>query len=141
MSTTNSSGSDLGSDVQIIREILFGDQAKYFQQRIEALETETSSLKEENRQLRKALADESKARQRDNAASEERLKALIAELAKQLEDNNQSQKGAQNELRSNTEARFQQYEAARSSDLKQQNELIASLLAALKSYKQHTISD
>jgi hypothetical protein len=127
MSTANPSEANLGSDVQIIRDILFGEQAKTFQQRIEALEEET-------RQLRKALADESKARQRDSAASEERLKLLIAELTKQLENTDQGQTKALDELRSNSEA-------ARSSDLKRQNELVVSLMAALESFKQYITSD
>jgi Sec-independent protein translocase protein TatA len=127
MGTTNSAEANLGSDVQIIREILFGEQAKSFQQRIEALEEET-------RQLRKALADESKTRQRDNAASEERLKLLIAELTKQLENTDQSQTKALGELRTSNEA-------ARSSDLKKQNELLVSLMAALETFKQYIASD
>ena len=127
MSTTNKSGDNLGGDVQIIREILFGEQAKSFQKRIETLEEET-------RQLRKALADENKARQRDSAASEERLKSLIAELTKQLETTDQNQTKALSELHSSNEA-------MRSSDLKQQNELLVSLMAALEAFKQYIASD
>jgi len=127
MSTTNKSEANLGGDVQIIREILFGEQAKFFQQRIEALEEET-------RQLRKALADENKARQRDSAASEERLKSLIAELTKQLEVTDQNQTKALGDLHSSNEA-------TRSSDLKQENELLVSLMAALETFQKYITSD
>lgn len=127
MSTTNKSEASLGGDVQIIREILFGEQAKSFQQRIEALEEET-------RQLRKALADENKARQRDSAASEERFKSLIAELTRQLEATDQSQTKALGDLHSSNEA-------TRSLDLKQQNELLVSLMAALETFQKYIASD
>lgn len=141
MGTTNSQDADLKTDVQIIREILFGDQSKNFQQRIESLDVEISSLKEEIRQLRKALADAQKKRQRDDEASEERHKLMIAELTKQLERTDQSQKKVLDELRSSLESRFQKHETDHTSTLKQHNEFLSSLMALLDSYKQQTSSD
>jgi len=141
MSPTKSSETELSDDVQIIREILFGDQAKNFQKRIEALEAKTSSLTEENRRLRKSLTDESEARQHALEASQESLKNLVTELSQQLKMVDQSLTKLVDELRSSTEARFQQTETARSSDMKEQNDLVVALLAALEGYKRHTASN
>jgi hypothetical protein len=140
MGVTSASDVDLKTDVQVIREILFGEQSKLFQQRIETLENEAAGLKEEIRQLRAALADEMKDRQRESESGEERLKQLISDLTVRQANEDQVLRQALDELRQVAEARFKQNEAFQSTELQRARELASGLLAALEAYRQHTPS-
>jgi len=55
------------NEVERIRDILFGEQYSFLQERIEALETAISSVRRENAQLRKLLEMEVTAREDDIA--------------------------------------------------------------------------
>ncbi len=98
MTTKASEELTLGSDVQIIREILFGQQSKQFQERIAALEEAVDALRQENARLRAdlsaELASERQAREDEHHAGSEQLNLKIeeetrcrAEALKELEQN------------------------------------------------------
>ncbi len=94
MTTKASEELTLGSDVQIIREILFGQQSKQFQDRIVALEEAVAALRQENASLRADLAAEQQAREDEHSAGSEQLNLKIeeetrcrAESLKELEQN------------------------------------------------------
>lgn len=129
-------------DVQIIRDILFGEQARLFQEQIEA-------LREENRQLRAALQAEASAREQADKAGLEKLggaEGQIRQRAGTLEEMLQAQIEAEAEERSRAVeeilARLQQaqkeiateFAAVRQGQraaLKQQADLALSLAASL----------
>ncbi len=94
MTTKASEELTLGSDVQIIREILFGQQAKQFQDRIAALEEAVAALRQENLRLRNDLNVERQAREDEHRAGSEQLNLKIeeetrcrTEALKELEQN------------------------------------------------------
>lgn len=120
MTTKASEELNLGSDVQIIREILFGQQSKQFQDRIMALEQAVVSLRDENARLREDLNVERQAREGEHRAGsdqlnqrieeetrcraetlmelEQKLTALIEKIHIQLEEQNKQQLADQNAM-------------------------------------------
>ena len=63
MATHTTEDAEIGNDVQIIRNILFGEQVQLINKHIKTMEENISALKQENHQLRQALEAETKSRQ------------------------------------------------------------------------------
>lgn len=148
---------NLNDDVQVIREILFGEQVKLFKERIEALEEAVASLQQENNQLREALSAEAQARQREDRAGGDQLgethqqllsgmKALEEQLAGQIESECQDRKKAVEDLDGSVREQFEQTHRQNAQEfaalhqlhhtsLEQQEELTAALAAALTTYR------
>ena len=113
-----------GNDVQVIREILFGEQSQRIGEHFSKLESLIASLQEENQQLRQALAAEAKARQEDNQARQ----AAIAEL-----------EGCMNErFQQAQQENAQQLEATREKHNLDMSRLVSLLASALAGYQEQT---
>lgn len=140
---------NLRDDVQIIRDILFGEQARFFKEHIETLEGAVSALQEETRQLQAALLAESESRQKADQAGLEKLagaeqqilrrvKGLEEQLLARIESENQARGAGQNELLAHLQqvqkeitGEFAAVRQAQRAALKQQAELALSLAAGL----------
>jgi hypothetical protein len=147
----------LPNDVQIIREILFGDQAKQFQARIERLEQAIAALKEENNQLRQALEAEASTRQQETQTGgsqlsevEKQLHSKIQQLDDQanrrIEEESQRQNDAREAARKSLEARLERLQAdtadqfhhrdeTHTLECRKQDELSTALIAALEAFR------
>jgi chromosome segregation ATPase len=80
----NQSDINLGNDVQVIREILFGEQLQSIQDHIHNLEDKISNLQKENQKLQAALEAEAKTREQDIKTSEGTLDTATKQLERQL---------------------------------------------------------
>jgi ABC-type transporter Mla subunit MlaD len=74
----------LNDDVQVIRNILFGEHLKNLQDRIATLEQSVRELKEENHQFRQLMQAESNERKRADKKAEENLAGLKSTLVEQI---------------------------------------------------------
>ena len=121
MSNETAQDVDLSSEVQVIRNILFGEQIENFQKRIDALEKLVSTLQKENKILRKSLETE----------TEEKFQALITRIdqmeMEQTKSNQTLQKDFSIQLKEMSK-RLLSFED-------KQGGLIASLAKALENYK------
>jgi hypothetical protein len=68
----------LSNDVQTIREILFGQQSKNFQQQFRTLEEAIAALRQENQDLRSALEEERQARESEHRAGIDTVQQLLS---------------------------------------------------------------
>lgn len=106
-----------GDDVQVIREILFGEQSQRIGDHFAKVEALIASLQQENQQLRQALAAEAKARQE-----------AVAEL-----DRCTNERFQQAQLEN-----AQQFEATREKHDLDMSRLVSLLASALAGYQQQT---
>jgi biopolymer transport protein ExbB/TolQ len=114
MTAKSTLDAELGNDVQVIREILFGKQAQFFHDQIEALKKELASLRQENAQLRRDLEAEAQRRQQ-----------AFEELTRRTETQfNETQQGND-----------RQVEAIREKHNQDMSRLVSALAAALASYQ------
>lgn len=136
MAANKTSELSLTDDVQVIREILFGEQAKLFKERITSLEESISALKKENERLHKALANEIEAREK---ATLERVQALEDDLSRRLEaeggDRQQAQSDLQRYLEEQLRQSVQDLTARQDANFVQQGDLVEALVKALGGYK------
>ena len=152
----------LNDDVQVIREILFGEQVKLFKERIEALEEAVAGLQQENNQLREALNAEAEARQREDRAGGDqlgeteqqvllRVKSLEEQLSGKIDSECRDRQKAVEDLDQSVRKQFEQTrrENAREfaglhqihhTSIEQQEELTTALAAALTAYREQIVS-
>ncbi len=141
MTTKSAEDINLGSDVQVIREILFGQQAKQFQERIAALEQALAALRDENRQLHEAL--EQKLQQglsAEQQAREDEHRAGTDRLTQQIETEAKCRAESLAELEKNLTALIEkvrdQMEEQHKQQLTDQAALLGGLLETLQAYRQ-----
>jgi Skp family chaperone for outer membrane proteins len=106
-----------GNDVQVIREILFGEQSQKISEHFSKLEAMIAALQQENQQLRKELETEAKARQ-------DALAELNSKINERLE---------QVQL-----ANSQEFETTRKKHDQDMNRLVSLLASALADYQEPT---
>ena len=153
---------NLNDDVQVIREILFGEQAKLFKDRIEALEQAVAALQQENNQLREALSAEAEARQREDRAGGDQLgethqqilagmRTLEEQLTGRIEAECRDRQKAVADLDGSVREQFERTGHANAQEfaalhqlhhiyLEQQEELTSALAAALTTYRKRIAS-
>lgn len=108
---------NLSNDVQVIRNILFGEQLEKIQQKLDALDKELSALRKENKALWNELKTESDQR--------------FQELAVRLEQAKNEQGESSRTLRKDFDAQLEEVSKRLLSHEEQQGGLIASLAEAL----------
>lgn len=108
---------NLSQDVQVIRNILFGEQLEQIQNQLEALERELAAARKENKALWKEL----------KAETDQRLEQFSA----RLEQSSSSQGEANGALRRDFEAQIAEISKRLLSHEEQQGGLLSSLAEAL----------
>jgi hypothetical protein len=159
MAAEKSPDPNLSDDVQIIRDILFGEQARFFKEHIETLEGAVSTLQEETRQLRAALQSETEAREQAGRAGLEKLagveqqilrrvKSLEEQLLARIETENQERGAAQDEFLARLKqaqkeiaGEFAAVRQAQRAALKQQAELALTLAAGLSLVQEQDVPE
>ena len=84
--TAKHSNSELGNDVQTIRQILFGEQLHSIQAQIEALGDTIAALQNETRLLREDLETEGKTRHKESNTLEAKLERTKEQILKKISD-------------------------------------------------------
>lgn len=74
----------LNDDVNVIRDILFGDQLKNIQQRIKQLESALLSVQEENHKLRQLIDAETENRLQAGKTTEKTLNSTVSKIQDQI---------------------------------------------------------
>jgi hypothetical protein len=133
MTTKASEALDLGNDVQIIREILFGQQSKQFQERIIALEEAVVSLRAENARLREDLGLEQQARASEHRSGSE-------ELSRRIEEETRCRAETVHELEQSLTTLIEklraQLDEQHKTQLADQTAMLDGLLETFKAYRQ-----
>jgi hypothetical protein len=122
----------LGDDVQIIREILFGQQAKQMQERIKKLEEAVTTLQGENAQLNDELRKE---RQQREDEQHELSQQLNQSIATETQDRVKAINGLDQNLTSLLEKTRDQILAQQQNQAADQTGLLDELLASLATYQ------
>ncbi len=124
-------------DVQIIRQILFGENLQRLQARIDALQQTVDSLQQENEKLQKTIENETRARAENQLATETGQQDLL----KRLSDESSSRETALAELNLLIDTIKQdlhtQREASQATS-SQQAGLVDALISVLAGYQENT---
>jgi hypothetical protein len=123
----------LSNDVQTIREILFGQQSKNFQQQIQSLEEAIAALHQENQLLRDALQAERQARETEHRAG---IETLQQNLENKLNEESKARSGSDQDLQRSLSELIENLRCQHAQQTSEQAAVLGELVTSLSAYRE-----